>query len=218
MPFLVKAQMNAQEYETRFSLNPYHFGIAIAYNTSDLRVTFSDQFINHDSVMVVESTNGPGFNLGIITNMRLGKYFDLRFVPSLSFAEKKLNYTYRDEGTSFQTLESLYLDLPFDIKFKSAAYKDMKVYVLAGVKYAYDFSSNADARNAEGLVKINANDLAINCGFGFEIYFPYFIFSPEIKLSNGILNLHATDPLLQESYVMDKLFSRTLLFTIHIEG
>jgi len=68
------------------------------------------------------------------------------------------------------------------------------------------------------LVKINANDLAINCGFGFEIYFPYFIFSPEIKLSNGILNLHATDPLLQESYVMDKLFSRTLLFTIHIEG
>jgi hypothetical protein len=87
---MVKAQMNAQEYETRFSLNPYHFGIAIAYNTSDLRVTFSDQFINHDSVMVVESTNGPGFNLGIITNMRLGKYFDLRFVPSLSFAEKKI--------------------------------------------------------------------------------------------------------------------------------
>jgi hypothetical protein len=218
VPLLTKAQMNAQEYEARFSLNPYHFGIGISYNTSDFRITQSDQFINHDSVMVVESTNGPGFNLGIVTNLRMGKYFDLRFVPSLSFAEKKLNYTYRDEGTSFQTLESLYLDLPFDIKFKSAAYKDMKVYVLGGVKYAYDFSSNADARNAEGLVKIKASDLAINCGFGFEFYFPYFIFSPEIKLSNGIVNLHNADPLLQESYVMDKLFSRTLLFTIHIEG
>lgn len=210
--------MNAQEYENRFSLNPYHFGIALAYNTSDFKISMSDQFINHDSVMVVESTNGPGFNLGIITNLRLGKYFDLRFIPSLSFAEKNLNYTYRDESTAFQTLESLYLDMPFDVKFKSAAYKDMKVYVVGGIKYSYDFSSNADARNAEGLVKIKANDLAVNCGFGFEFYFPYFIFSPEIKLSNGLLNLHQVDPVLQESYVMDKLFSRTLLFTIHIEG
>jgi len=218
VPAIVNGQMNAQEYESRSAINPYHFGIALSFNKSDYTISFSDQFSNHDSVMVVESTSGPGFNLGIISSLRLGKYFDLRFVPSLSFAEKTLNYTYRDESTSFQTLESLYLDLPFDIKFKSAAYKDMKVYVLGGIKYAYDFSSNAEARNADGQVRVLPNDLAVNCGFGFEFYFPFFIFSPEIKLSNGIINLHKTDPLLQESYVIDKLFSRTILFTIHIEG
>lgn len=218
LPAVVFGQMNAQEYESRFAINPYHFGIAIGFNSSDYRISLSDQFPGHDSIMVVESTSGPGFNLGIITNMRMGKYFDLRFVPSLSFAEKNLDYTYRDESTASQTLESLYLDLPLDVKFKSAAYKDMKVFVVGGIKYAYDFSSNAEARNADGLVRVRAADIATSCGFGFEFYFPFFIFSPEIKISRGILDLHIPDPALQESNVIDKLFSRTVLFTLHIEG
>lgn len=218
MPLAVFGQMHVQEYENRFSIKPYHFGISLSYNTSDFKVTFADQFIGHDSVMEVTSSTGPGFNLGIITNLRVGKYFDLRFVPSLSFAEKNLDYTYRNTTTSQQTIESLYLLMPFDVKFKSMAYKDIKVFVLGGVQYTYDFSSNADARNAEGLVKILPSDIAVNCGFGFEFYFPYFILAPEIKLSNGIVNIHALDPALQESFVMDKLFSRTLLFSINIEG
>jgi len=218
LPLCLLAQMHVQEYENRFSIKPYHFGISLAYNSSDFKVTFADDFIGHDSVMQVTSSTGPGFNLGIISNLRLGKYFDLRFVPSLSFAEKNLDYTYRNESTSTQTIESLYLLMPFDMKFKSAAYKDMKVYVLGGVQYTYDFASNAEARNADGLVKVIASDVAWNCGFGFEFYFPYFIFAPEIKLSTGIFNIHSLDPLLQESYVMDKLISRSLLFTINIEG
>lgn len=218
MPAVVFGQMHVQEYENRFSIKPYHFGISLSYNTSDFKVTFADQFIGHDSVMQVTSSTGPGFNLGIITNLRVGKYFDLRFVPSLSFAEKNLDYTYRNESTSQQTVESLYLLMPFDVKFKSMAYKDMKVFIVGGVQYTYDFSSNAEARNAEGLVKILPSDIAVNCGFGFEFYFPYFILAPEIKLSNGIINIHAMDPVLQESFVMDKLFSRTLLFCINIEG
>lgn len=218
MPLALFSQMHVQEYENRFSIKPYHFGISLAYNSSDFKVSFADTFIGHDSVMQVTSSTGPGFNLGIISNLRIGKYFDLRFVPSLSFAEKNLDYTYRNESISTQTIESLYLLMPFDVKFKSAAYKDMKVFVLGGVQYTYDFSSNAEARNAEGLVKIMPSDIAVNCGFGFEFYFPYFILAPEIKLSNGIINVHALDPVLQESNVMDKLRSRTLLFCINIEG
>ena len=218
LPLSVAGQLHVQEYENRFATKPYHFGISLSYNSSDFKVSFSDAFIGHDSVMQVTSSTGPGFNLGIISNLSMGKYFDLRFVPSLSFAEKNLDYTYRNESVSTQTIESLYLLMPFDVKFKSAAYKDMKVFVVGGVQYTYDFSSNAEARNADGLVKILPTDIAVNCGFGFEFYFPYFILAPEIKLSNGILNIHATDPTLQESYVMDRLFSRTLLFCINIEG
>ena len=218
MPFLSKAQFNVREYENRFSIKPYHFGISVAFNSSDFKITLSDQFILHDSILVVESTPGPGFNLGIISNLRIGKYFDLRFIPTLSFAEKNLDYTYRDASTGSQTVESIYLEFPFDVKFKSEAYKEMKVYVIGGVKYSYDLGSNADARNADELVKIKANDVSVDYGLGLEFYFPYFIFSPEIKISNGIFNLHKVDPNLQESVIMDKLFSRTLLFSLHIEG
>ncbi len=218
LPLFVKAQFNVTEYENRFSIKPYHFGISLAYNTSDYKISFSDQFINHDSILVAESTNGPGFNVGIIANLRIGKYFDLRFIPGISFAEKNLNYTYKDASESQQTIESIYLNFPFDVKFKSAAYKDMKVYVIGGAQYLYDLGSNATARNAQDLVKIRAADIAIDYGLGMEFYFPYFIFSPEVKISNGIYNLHIVDPNLQESNILDKVFSRTLTFSIHIEG
>ena len=94
----------------------------------------------------------------------------------------------------------------------------MKVYVLGGAKYSYDLGSNAGARNAQELVKIKPNDISADAGVGMEFYFPYFIFSPEIKISNGLINIHARDANLQESSVMDKLYSRSVLFSIHIEG
>lgn len=218
LPAIVHAQFNVQQYEDRFSKKPYHFGITIDYNTSDFKLTYSDKFLYDDSILTAESTRGPGFNLGIISNLRLGKHFDLRFIPSLSFAEKHLNYNIVDNTSMEKIIESIYFDFPLDMKFKSDAYKDMKMYVIGGVKYAYDLSSNAKARNAENIVKIKPNDIAIDYGFGFEFYFPYFIFSPEIKLSNGIINLHSVDPNLKYSYILDKLYSRTILISIHLEG
>ncbi|MFN0274195.1 MAG: outer membrane beta-barrel protein [Chitinophagales bacterium] len=218
IPITAKAQFTVREYENRFSLKPYHFGITLGYNNSNFIVTQSSDFLYNDSVYVVESSKGPGFNLGIISNLRISDHFDLRFIPSLSFSEKDLNYTLFDATEPVQVIESIYFDFPVDLKFKSDSYKDMKVYVIGGIKYAYDLQSNAKARNAEELVKIDAHDLAVNYGFGFEFYFPYFIFCPEIKLSNGFLELHSPDENLIYSRVINKLFSRTLLVSINLEG
>jgi hypothetical protein len=218
LPLLAQAQFTVREYENRFSLKPYHFGITLGYNQTSFTVRQSDDFLYNDSILVVESSKGPGFNLGIISNLRISDHFDLRFIPSLSFAEKQLNYTLFNETPAFQTIESIYFEAPFDIKFKSDSYKDMKLYVVGGIKYAYDMQSNAKARNADELVKVEAHDFSADYGFGFEFYFPYFIFSPEIKLSNGIFNLHAVDENLIYSRVIDKLFARSILFSIHLEG
>ncbi|MBC8172747.1 MAG: outer membrane beta-barrel protein [Chitinophagales bacterium] len=218
MPLISTAQFTVREYENRFSLKPYHFGITLGYNTTGFKITRTEDFLYNDSVYVVESVKGPGFNLGIISNLRLSDHFDLRFVPSLSFAEKDLNYTLFDEKKPVQIVESIYFDFPFDIKFKSDSYRDFKIYVIGGIKYAYDLQSNAKARNAEELVKIGSHDVAVNYGFGFEFYFPYFIFCPEIKLSNGLIDLHSPDPNLIYSRVIDKLYSRSIVFTIHLEG
>ena len=38
------------------------------------------------------SEDQKGFNLGIVSNLRLGKYTDLRFIPTLVFGERILNY------------------------------------------------------------------------------------------------------------------------------
>ena len=211
-------QFNVREYENRFSRKPYHFGIGLGYNSSHFRVKYDNSFIYNDTLLTADAINGPGFNLGIVSNLRLGDNLDLRFIPGIAFAEKTIEYAQTDQTIAQQRIESIYFNFPFSLKFKTDAYKDMKVYVLAGSTYSYDLTSNAKARNAEDIVKINAHDLSLDYGFGFGFYFPYFIFAPGLKIMNGSLNLHARDPNLIYSNSLDRLFARTILFTIHLEG
>ncbi|MEO8820626.1 MAG: PorT family protein, partial [Ginsengibacter sp.] len=77
--------------------------------------------------------------------------------------------------------------------------------------------SNAGASQAEDLIKLNRSDLSAEIGLGFHIYFPYFVLSPEIKYSSGITNLHARDPNLKYSNVIDKINSRMLTFSLTVE-
>ena len=39
------------------------------------------------------------------------------------------------------------------------------------------------------LVKLNNHDLMIEGGFGIDFYLQYFKFSPQIKLSHGLINI-----------------------------
>jgi hypothetical protein len=79
-------------------------------------------------------------------------------------------------------------------------------------------ASNARAKRAEELVKIEKNDYGPEFGMGFNFFFPSFIFSPEIKISNGMRNIHARDENLRFSNIFDKIQSRMIVFTIHLEG
>lgn len=211
-------QLTVRDYENRFSRKAFHFGISLAYNTSYYKAVYSDDFLYSDSILSAVCTNGPGFNLGIISNLHLGDFFDLRAIPSLSFAEKSIVYTLADYQEETQLIESIYFNFPVAFKFKSKAYKEMKAFAIVGATYSYDLSSNAKARNAEDILKVGSHDVSIDYGAGIEIYFPYFIFSPEIKISHGLINLHSADDNLIYSRMIDKLFARTILFTIHLEG
>jgi hypothetical protein len=79
-------------------------------------------------------------------------------------------------------------------------------------------ASNARAKKAEELVKIQSFDYGPEFGIGFNFFFPSFIFSPEIKISNGMRNIHARDENLKFSNVFDKIQSKMIVFTIHLEG
>jgi len=90
--------------------------------------------------------------------------------------------------------------------------------MLGGGKVDFDLASNARARKAEELVKIEKLDYGIEAGIGFNFYFESFIFSPEIKISNGLGNIHSRDDQLKYSSVLDKMQSRMIVFSIHLEG
>jgi hypothetical protein len=89
---------------------------------------------------------------------------------------------------------------------------------MGGFKLEYDLSSKARSKNAEELIKLTPYDYGIEAGIGFNFYMPYFILSPEIKISNGINNVHSRDPDLKFSNVIDKLQSRMIVFSLIFEG
>ena len=89
---------------------------------------------------------------------------------------------------------------------------------MGGVKFEYDLASKAAARNAEGLIKLKSTDFGIEAGIGFNFYMPYFILSPELKISNGLSNSHSRDPNLKFSSAIDKLNSRMIVFSLIFEG
>jgi len=203
-----------------FSQKPYYFGITLAYNTSNFRVFQSRDFVLNDSIRKVESVAGPGFNLGIVTNLKIGNYFDIRFLPTLSFGERNINYSVPgDTRRPFaRKVESVFVEMPFHARYKSAPFHDMRLFVIGGVKYSFDVASDSRSRQAESLVKIAPNDFAFEIGAGAQFFLPYFIFSPEIKFSHGLNNILIFDDNLEESSVIEKVLSRTLTISFHFEG
>lgn len=203
-----------------FNQKPYYFGITLAYNSSNFRVYQSRDFILNDSIRQVESVTGPGFNLGIVTNLKIGDYFDIRFLPTLSFAERNINYAAtKDYRRPFaRRVESVFVEMPFHVRYKSEPFHDMRVFVLGGVKYSFDVASDSRSRQAEDLVKVAPNDFAFEVGAGMQFFLPYFIFSPEIKYSHGLNNILIFDDNLEESSVIEKILSRTLTISFHFEG
>ena len=199
---------------------PYHFGINLGYNESHFNFTHHPRFLRYDSILDVESINNPGINLAWLVNVRMSNHFDLRVHPlDLTFSEKAFLYSQKYETDSSVTkkVQSITLSFPVNVAFSSDRIGNFKVYTLAGAKFDYDLASNAGASKAEDLIKLNKSDLSVELGLGFHIYFPYFVLSPEIKLSSGIMNIHARDPNLKYSNVIDKINSRMVTFSLTVE-
>ncbi|REJ82361.1 MAG: PorT family protein [Bacteroidetes bacterium] len=107
----------------KYDKQKLHFGFTLGLNRSNFKVQLMPDFKYRDSIYRIEPVGVMGLNLGIISNLRLGEYFDLRFIPALSFAQRNLEYTfyYEDSTGAFITknVESTYLEFPVNIKFKS---------------------------------------------------------------------------------------------------
>lgn len=203
-----------------FQGKPYYFGITLGYNQSDFRILHSKDFVRNDSFARAESVTGPGFNLGIVSNLRIGDYFDIRFLPTLSFTERNIRFSPAGEGGRIiqRPIESVLVEMPFHVRYKSAPYHDFRLFVIAGVKYSFDVASDSRTRQAAGIVKIAPTDFQVEYGAGIQFFFPYFIFSPELKISQGLNNVLIFNDRLEQSNVLEKVLSRTFTLSLHFEG
>ena len=181
----------------KYDKRRFHFGFSLGYNQFDYIISAKPDLSNYDTLMMVNTRSLSGFSLGIVTNLRLGKYFDLRFIPGLSFADRYVNYTIRfpsgNELVRGKRAESVYLDLPLILKFKSSRMlNNIRAYVIAGGQYSFDMISAKKKKapeNGNVVLKLNPHDVQAQVGVGFDFYCTYFKFSTELKMSFGLLNM-----------------------------
>jgi hypothetical protein len=182
-----------------FDYKTIHFGFLLGINKADFIIHPNPELAKLDSVYILESSPQSGFNLGIVSNLRLGEYADLRFIPALAFSTRNLEYTFQSskgEIKRTKAVESTFVNFPLDLKLKSARLNNFRAYLVVGGKYSIDIASQKDVNSTlanEVVVKLRKNDFYYSMGVGFDFYQKYFKFSPELKFNFGLRNLLVRD-------------------------
>lgn len=214
---------------TTFDDKRIHFGFTLGVNTTDFG--FSHYNFVSDNPEFLLSTNAidaqyqttktkvradistltPGFTVGIVTNLRLTESFDLRFLPGMSFGERKLVYNIpivdisgATTNPSSYSIKSTFLDFPLLLKYKSRKMNNQRPYLIAGGAYRIDISKSG----TEDLVRLKPLSAYLEAGVGWDTYLQFFRLSTELKFSFGLNNVLDTGPKITQAQVYSNAFSK----------
>lgn len=218
-----QAQRRTLYYLPNYENEPYHFGFLLAYNQMMYTIKTVKDYqkiaLPNDSwpngpysipnteclyVYNVETEQVPGFTVGIIGSKRLGRYFDLRFIPSLSFSERRMQYYIAvkdlagniDMRNITKSIGTTFVEFPLHIKYRSKRYNNIGAYIFGGVNPKLDLASQKDNKEIDGDGNEFINnlvtkrfDVAGELGAGFDIYNQWFKMGIEVKMSYGMMNI-----------------------------
>ncbi len=222
----VSAFAQREIYREEQDQKPYYFGLSLGAVYSRFQIEHHPSFLEQDSILVAEPGNTPGISLRLVAGLNLSNRFELRFNPGLIFTDRPILYTLNpayggdiDQGYNVKkSVESIITTFPLHLKFKSDRIGNFRVYMLGGAKLDFDLASNAKKRKLEDQLKIRNMSYGIEGGIGFNFYRKSVTITPEIKISNGLNNLHERNDKLNYSRVIDRIQSRMIIFTLHLEG
>jgi hypothetical protein len=193
----------------------FHYGFTIGVNSARYRITPSSLYLSTDSILNVNPKSSGGFSLGFIVNYRLADYFDLRLLPTVAFYERRVQYNFAGRGQVDQLSESTFIEFPLMLKYKSQRRKNLRLYMVGGIKPGIEAGSKKKDKKATELRTGNF-DFAVDYGFGFDIYYPLFKFAPELRISHGLVNMVNPDP---NPYArsVNVLWTHTVSLFLHFE-
>ena len=110
--------------------------------------------------------------------------------PSVSLMSREVRYDYPGGSTKTETRESTWLDLPLLLKYKSERRNNSRMYLLAGGAFSIETNVRKNEAQAASRLSTGNIDFALEYGFGFEQFFEFFKFAPEIRFSHGLVNLY----------------------------
>jgi hypothetical protein len=221
--FSIFAQKARVKNDPEYDEKVVHFGYTIGLNYMDFTLGRNFKYKNTDTVYADLSKPMPGFQVGIITDYRLGEYFNLRFLPGFNFGQRDLYFINNGKIINNKPvqLESSMLDFPLLLKYKAKRINNYRPYLLLGGSVRYDLASKKKFDEQKGdYILLKPFDYYFETGFGIDFYLPYFKFSTELKLCLGfsdVLNHKASNSFPQFEKSMTKLNSKIVMLNFHFE-
>ena len=170
------AQGNLQYIDDK----PLHFGFSLGINSMDFGIKPSLQSIDGKIYQVDVSTLKPGFSVGIVSDLRLNRYLNLRFTPTLHFGERQLNYSHNFGTSDSLTITSVPVYLPLLLKYSAERKGNFRPYLLWGAGAYIDLGTNK-----ENPMLLKPLDFYTEFGVGCDLYFSFFKLAPELKFAIG---------------------------------
>jgi hypothetical protein len=201
----VTLTMFAQEERPRnlsaFDLKKIHFGFTIGLNLMD--VGFTRNYEAEDFLYADLSQLQPGFQVSIVSDARINKNWNLRFLPGISFGSREISFYEYNDGTVGDLVQlpavanpvplgPAFLDFPLHLKYRSKRVNNYRPYVVGGLNFRYDMSAKKPGvydSDSNEYVKFKRGDLYLEFGFGVDNYLKYFKFAPELKVAVGLANM-----------------------------
>jgi hypothetical protein len=216
------AQKQKPKNESWYDEKPLHFGFSLGFNAMDFNITPNQAYIDTTSLYPEVSILNPGINIQIITNFRPGKYFDIRFLPGVSFGQRVVRYYKNKEVfNDQQRIESSFLEFPLLLKYKGDRLNNVRPYVIGGLNYRYDLAGKKEYDDEKPVyLRLKRPDLYYEMGAGMDFYLTYFKLSIELKMSNGFSDILVREPAPghPEFYnVIDKMKSQIWVLAFHFE-
>ncbi len=220
-----QAQRFKQERYKNFDKRLFHFGFMLGFNSSDFTVFQNVNAYEEFGLKLLENDAQPGGQLGILTTMRLGTpVLRLRFIPTLSFQERLLRFSFEDtvlnkDQVSDERVNSTNLDFPLMLQFRTKRLNNFAAYVLIGGQYSIDLQSQEKASQnfIDPYIKIKKNDVQGQIGGGLEFFAPYFKFGVELKYSHGFINSFIQDNT-DIANPINKLYNKVWSLSLIFEG
>lgn len=199
-----------------------HFGFSIGFNTMDFNITPSQQNMQVDSLYPEVSFLNPGINIQIVTDLRPAEFFDIRFLPGVSFGQRNIRF-YKNQvlENENQRLESSFLEFPLLLKFKGARLNNVRPYIIGGLNYRYDLAGKKEYDDEKPVyLRLKRSDIYYEFGPGLDFYLPFFKLSVELKVSTGLRDVLAHDPFNsypKYSKSIEKMRSQIWIIAFHFE-
>lgn len=205
------------EHNPLYDQKRMHYGFSIVPNYGKVKLIVSPNFYPMDSVRSIRTQGFAGFGFGGIAEMRIAKFWTVRYLPQIQFSQRNFIYTFDDRVETAKT-ETVALDQCLLLKYHTVRHGNTRFYLIGGVKFSYDFQSDEAAIRGpyKPLVPFKQKALYYEFGFGIDHFGLFAHISTEIKMSNSITNMNCPDPYIYTSSI-DRIQARLFQISFHFQ-